>query len=75
MLVIIPAAMQRRIILVSLESPVTLPPTPKTQLYVSQDYLEAWVTGGTIACYRQRERKAFRPGTKKHRHRNLLLQS
>jgi hypothetical protein len=43
---------------------VTLPPTPKSQHYVWQHYLEAWATGGSIACYRQRERKAFRPGTK-----------
>lgn len=43
---------------------MTLPPTPKSQHYVWQHYLEAWATGGTIACYRQRERKAFRPGTK-----------
>ena len=43
---------------------MTLPPTPKSQHYVWQHYLEAWAIGGTIACYRQRERKPFRPGTK-----------
>lgn len=43
---------------------MTLLPTPKSQHYVWQHYLDAWATGGTIACYRQRERKAFRPSTK-----------
>lgn len=37
--------------------------TPKNQHYVWQHYLEAWTTRGTIACYRQRDRKSFNPGT------------
>jgi Protein of unknown function (DUF4238) len=41
-----------------------LPPTPKNQHYVWQHYLEAWVVGGKIACYRQRDRKPLRTNPK-----------
>jgi hypothetical protein len=41
-----------------------LPPTPKNQHYVWKHYLDAWATSGKIACYRQREGKAFTPNTK-----------
>lgn len=41
-----------------------IPPTPKNQHYVWKHYLDAWAPSGKIACYRQRERKAFTPNTK-----------
>lgn len=41
-----------------------LPPTPKNQHYIWKHYLDAWAPSGKIACYRQRERKAFTPNTK-----------
>ena len=41
-----------------------LPLTPKNQHYVWKHYLDAWAPSGKIACFRQRERKAFMPNTK-----------